>query len=86
VLAPFAGLVLAIPFGLLVVWITASHGAEIVKTSATFFGVSAGVGLLSGCIAMARSERLWGISIVGLAVNAAILAFLVYWDRWWWPF
>src|SRR5262249_59409650 len=80
VLAPLAGLALAIPLGLLVVWITDSHGAAMVKHSATFFAVALAVGLLSGCIALARSERLWGISIVGLAVNAAILALLVYWD------
>ena len=86
VLAPFAGLVLAIPFGLLVVWITGNHPAGMFKPAASFFAVSVGVGLLSGCIALARSERLRGISIVGLAVNAAILALLVYWDPWSGPF
>jgi hypothetical protein len=86
VLAPFAGLVLAIPFGLWVVSITESHPAAMAKPSASFFAVSAVVGLLSGCIALARSERLWGISIVGLAVNAAILALLVYSDPWSGPF
>jgi tryptophan-rich sensory protein len=86
VLAPFAGLALAIPFGLSVVWITDSHPAGMAKPSASFFAVSVGIGLLSGCMALARSERLWGISIVGLAVNAAILALLVYWDPWSGPF
>ena len=86
VLAPFAGLALAIPFGLLVIWITGGHPAGMCKPSASFFAVSVVVGLLSGCIALARSERLWGISIAGLAVNAAILALLVYWDPWSGPF
>jgi len=86
VLAPCAGLVLAIPFGLLVVWFTGMHPAGMGKPSASFFAVSAAVGLMCGCIAVARAERLWGISVVGLALNAAILALLAYWDPWSGPF
>jgi hypothetical protein len=56
------------------------------KPSASFFAVSVAVGLLSGCIALARSERLWGLSFIGLAVNAVILALLIYWDPWSGPF
>ena len=84
VLAPFAGLVLAMPFGVWMTWDSGLRGMA--EPSASFFAVFAGVGLLSSCLALARSERLWGISIFGLAVNAVILALLVYWDRWWWPF
>ena len=86
VLAPFVGITLSIPFGLLVVWASGAHGAALVKPSASFFAASVVVGLLSGCMALARSERMSGMSIVALAVNAAILALLVYWDPWSGPF
>jgi len=82
VLAPIAGLVLSIPFGLLMVSITDRHPAAMAKPSASFFAVSAVVGLLSGFRALESSERLWGVSIFGLVVNAAILALLIYWDPW----
>jgi hypothetical protein len=86
VVAPFAGLVLAIPYGLMATWITGDHPASMAKPSASFFAISVAFGLFAGCVAWWRSERLWGISIVGVVVNAAILMLLLYWDPWSGPF
>ena|SRR5436305_10315159 len=86
VLTPFVGIALGIPFGLLVVWATNGHPAAMAKPWAGCYACFVVVGLLSGCIALARSERLWGITVVGLAMNAALLAHLVWWAPWDWPF
>ena len=36
-------------------------------------------GLLSGVVAVVRAERLWGITLAGLILNAALVCLLVAW-------
>jgi len=36
-------------------------------------------GLLAGVIALVRSERLWGLTLTGLILNAGLVFFLVAW-------
>lgn len=80
--APLVGFVLAIPFGLWMVWLTGRHPAWMAKPSASFLAASSVFGLIAGCIAAARKERLWGFTLAAIALNAAVLAAYAYLDPW----
>ena len=72
VLAPFVGFVCA----LLVGFIRDGHPMSGLKAGLMTMGVFLLLGFLSACIALVRSERLWGVTVLGMVLNSPSL---------WWP-
>ena len=80
-LAPLAGFACA----LLAALIRNGHSMSALKAGVTTLGVFLFVGFVFACIAIVRSERMWGITAIGMALNAPfiLVAVAAPWD---WPF
>jgi hypothetical protein len=55
------------------------------KVGVMALGVFLILGFVSACVALVRSERLWGVTALGMALNSpfALIAVAAPWD---WPF
>jgi hypothetical protein len=83
-IAPFLGIGGAIVAYCLGQYFFHQHPAHL-KTAAMTFGAFLLFGFISACIALVRSERLWGITALGIAINAPF-AFIAWAAPWDWPF
>ena len=85
VVVPFLGVGCAIAVYCLGDYFFHEHPAHFLKHGAMTLGVFLVFGFASAFIALARSERLWGLTALGFALNApfAIIAVAAPWG---WPF
>ena len=81
VFAPVAGFAGALLTGL----IRNGHPMSGLKVGVMTLGVFLALGFVSACIALVRSERLWGLTALGMALNVpfALILVMAPWD---WPF
>jgi hypothetical protein len=80
---------LGVVFTIVVVCIEAllfnEHPMHSIKTAGMAYGVALLFGFVSGGIALVRGERLWGITVLGLVLNAPFVL-IVMWAPWDLPF
>jgi hypothetical protein len=81
VLAPFVGIACALLAGVL----RGGHPMSGLKVGVMALGVFLILGFVSACVALVRSERLWGVTALGMALNSpfVLIAVAAPWD---WPF
>lgn len=83
--APLLGVVSAIAAVLLEDYLFHEHPAHYIKTAGMTFGFFLLFGFVSACIALVRRERWWGLTALGLILNAPFLL-IVWWAPWDMPF
>ena len=81
VLAPFVGIACALLAGFL----RDGHPMSGLKVGVMALGVFLILGFVSACVALVRSERLWGVTALGMVLNSpfVLIAVAAPWD---WPF
>ena len=85
IFAPFLGIACGFSVLFLGDYFFQQHPAHFLKHGAITLGVFLAIGFASACIAFARSERLWGITALGMVLNAPFV-FIAVAAPWDWPF
>ena len=85
VFAPFLGIACAFSVLFLGDYFFQQHPAHFLKHGAMTLGVFLVFGFVSACIALIRSERFWGITVLAMVLNSpfVLIAVAAPWD---WPF